>query len=283
MGVDLATPILTRRGLLRYNEVTTDDETMARLPDASLVWTPITGISVVENQHVITVTAPRATFRCSYDQRVWISRRIRTGYYTREFLGTLDTRLSQDAVILSGVYLGGLTGRRSHMSVAEARLLGLLVAGKGEFYETDGLTHLMFQRNDDSPRWFLRMALVGIDHREYNGQMIVSPEKSRRMWHLMRKPFVDILFTMTLDRREEFLSIFFGQGYPHDVPEDVSLACYLCAQTFEYHRGTAVQTAGSIPLFSATYTDTIESTWSVTTEADGWTVMQDGRFMALST
>lgn len=281
MGVDLSTPILTKRGLLLYNEVTTDDETLARLPDASLVWTPITGISVVENQMFINVVAPRSTFRCSYEQRVWLSRRTQSGYNSREVIDTIDQALSLDAVIFSGVYLGGHVGRQSHMSVPEARLLALLVAGHGEFVENDGKTHLRFRRSNSLPKWFMRFALEGIEYSEYSDQMIVSPEKSRRMKRLMRNPLNEILWTMTLERREEFLSVFFGRPVPRDVPDMVHLTCFLCFQMTEHVNGSAIAAAGVVPLVEAKFSETVDTAWSVTTEASGWTVRQDGHYMAL--
>lgn len=284
MSVLLTTPIFTQRGLLTYDEVTTDDETLARLPDGELVWTPVTGISVVESQDMIVVEAPRATFCCSYDQRVWIARRRQSGMSTRELLTTLPERRQQDRVIFSGSYFGGYKGRRSHMSTPEAKILALLVAGHGEFYQANGETHLSFRRSAALPAWFLKVMLEGVEARNYGDEWVIEPSKSRRMERLaVERPLVPTIFNIDAERREEFLMTFFALPIPEPPPDLIHLACYLCNLMIDSSVNGYRKMAGTVLLQEATYGTINEDAWSVTTEAGGWTVHQDGHYMAIAT
>lgn len=285
MGVDLDTPILTKRGVLRYTEVTTDDETLARLPDTSLVWTPITGISVVENQKFITVTAPRGSLRCSYEQRVWINRRRQYDLTDQDFVDTLDSkRVAADSLIVSGGYHGGQQGRNIVMSSPDARLLGLLVAGYGVFVDSGDGVRLEFHTKAKAlPRWFYEFMLADVEFRDYGTTYVVAPSRSRRMQRMMKKPLTKLIWDMDIERREEFLSAFFGVAYRGVVPEDVQLCCYLCYQTVFNNNGAFRRGSGIVPLRRARYDTETATAWSVTTEAGGWTVKFDNFFMPLST
>lgn len=282
MAFELTTAALTKRGVISHDELTTDDETLVREPDGSLIWTPITGISVVESTDFHVVITPGVLIRCSYDQRLWLARRIRSGYDTRELVDTLDNRRQQDRVIFSGHYLSGYTRRNLRMTTSEARVLGLLVAGHGSFTYEGGETHITLRRSSATPGWWIQDALADIRYRVYGDEYVIEPFKSARINRLFRQPAWKTIFDADALRREELLNAFFLTPPEEEPNMYIRLLAFLCGMRIEPGRlGSYVLMPGAALLQHATYGTMTGKGWKPVTEHGGWTAYHNGNFIAL--
>lgn len=279
MSVDRSSMVLTKRGAIRYTDVTTDDETLVRGSDGLLTWTPITGVSVDEQQiPFVGVETSRIHVSCSYDQRWWMARRAQSGRSTKLVVSTIPDSLQQDRLLISGSYM---ESGNNILSPSEARLYALMVAGRGELYERDDVTHISLHESATQPGWYLRAALEGIETRTYGDEWVVTPNKSRRMQRLLRRPLFDVMWDMDAVSREEFLMAYFSAPVEKKPSLSVSILAFLCNQMIVPHVRTYSLEDGVVLLQHSDRYFFSDQGFTVHTEAGGYTIVHAGQVTVL--